>query len=193
MEAGTYEGNHYGTPRPPKHPPSEPAESVTDFDPDLPHGWEMARTGSGKIFSRETFSKIFLCSVHSFDLIFFHQTLSTIVFYSIHSQFLTEWCQIKQVASQESSHIRVKNKKKSPAGLISPFRSNLLHWSHQWDNFVDSSERNTRWKWSGESWRTKEKLYRNNGRESRGRRNVFTFFHQLMLSLISSTCKNLEK
>ena len=47
VEAGTYEGNHYGTPRPPKNPP---ADIVTDFDPDLPQGWEMARTDSGDFF-----------------------------------------------------------------------------------------------------------------------------------------------
>ena len=39
VEAGTYEGNHYGTPRPPKNPP---LDVLNDFDPDLPHGWEMA-------------------------------------------------------------------------------------------------------------------------------------------------------
>ena len=48
VEAGTYEGNHYGTPRPPKNPPSD---VLNDFDPDLPHGWEMARTDSGNIYS----------------------------------------------------------------------------------------------------------------------------------------------
>lgn len=47
VEAGTYEGNHYGTPRPPKNPPSD---VLNDFDPDLPHGWEMARTDSGNLF-----------------------------------------------------------------------------------------------------------------------------------------------
>jgi len=47
VEAGTYEGNHYGTPRPPKNPPSD---VLNDFDPDLPHGWEMARTDSGQIY-----------------------------------------------------------------------------------------------------------------------------------------------
>jgi len=46
VEAGTYEGNHYGTPRPPKNPPSD---VLNDFDPDLPHGWEMARTDSGNL------------------------------------------------------------------------------------------------------------------------------------------------
>ena len=30
VEAGTYEGNHYGTPRPPKNPPSD---VLNDFDP----------------------------------------------------------------------------------------------------------------------------------------------------------------
>lgn len=52
VEAGLYEGNFYGTPRPPKSPPTTPLiENVTlQNKPILPDGWEMARTESGEVY-----------------------------------------------------------------------------------------------------------------------------------------------
>ena len=51
VEAGTYEGNFYGTPRPPRNPPDVSLnEKINDLNKsadDLPTGWEMARTNSG--------------------------------------------------------------------------------------------------------------------------------------------------
>ena len=55
VEAGTYEGNFYGTPRPPRNPPKTTLdEKINDLNlkdlkivDDLPNGWEMARTNSG--------------------------------------------------------------------------------------------------------------------------------------------------
>ena len=59
VEAGLYEGNFYGTPRPPKTPPDsplienwrEPGQTPTEQNgkssSNLPDGWEIARTESG--------------------------------------------------------------------------------------------------------------------------------------------------
>lgn len=54
VEAGTYEGNFYGTPRPPRNPPEVSlTEKINDMNKsaeELPNGWEMARTNSGQIY-----------------------------------------------------------------------------------------------------------------------------------------------
>jgi len=62
VEAGLYEGNFYGTPRPPKTPPDsplienwrEPGQTQTEQNgkatSNLPDGWEIARTESGEVY-----------------------------------------------------------------------------------------------------------------------------------------------
>jgi len=62
--AGTYEGNFYGTPRPPRSPPEISLnEKINDLnksgDEALPNGWEMARTNSGMFRIFRNFFLIF--------------------------------------------------------------------------------------------------------------------------------------
>ena len=64
VEAGTYEGNFYGTPRPPRTPPEisldEKINDLNGISLDLPSGWEMARTNSGKIYAYGIFRRFCL-------------------------------------------------------------------------------------------------------------------------------------
>ena len=68
VEAGLYEGNFYGTPRPPKTPPDsplienwrDPGQAPVEQNGkanigNLPNGWEIARTESGTV----TYTKIY--------------------------------------------------------------------------------------------------------------------------------------